>query len=272
MLVNDRHAGAVQDASSSVGEAAAEWASARRVLVDGWSIRYRCAGHGPPVVLVHGLGVSADYWIRNAIPIAGAGFSVYAPDLPGFGRTPGPARGLTIPEQAAAIAAWTAAMGIGAAVYVGHSLSAQAVLELTTLQPELVRGLILVAPTGAPVPARMIRQAWRLFVDAWREPWLLLTTAGVAYLRAGPRRYWGTWRAGAEHNPIKLLPQVRVPALVVVGSRDPVVERDFAATMAGQLPDGHLVVIRRGSHAVQVSRADAFNRVAITFLRALIPR
>jgi pimeloyl-ACP methyl ester carboxylesterase len=269
-LAGDQHGEAPEGHTSSLGDTAAAWATTHRVLVDGWNIRYRFAGCGPPVVLVHGLGVSADYWTRNAIPIAATGFCVYAPDLPGFGRTAGPADGLSIPEQAAAVAAWAGAMGIGTAVYMGHSLSAQVVLELTATQPDRVRGLVLIAPTGAPGP-RMLRQAWRLFLDAWREPWSLLTTAGVAYLRAGPRRYWGTWRAGAEHHPLDLLPEIRTPALVVVGSRDPVVERDFAATMASDLPGGHLAVIEGGSHAVQTSRPDAFNRVAISFLRTLMP-
>ena len=58
-----------------------------------------------PVVLVHGLGVSADYWVRNAPVIAADGFRVLAPDLPGFGGTKGPLAGLDVAQQINALMA-----------------------------------------------------------------------------------------------------------------------------------------------------------------------
>jgi pimeloyl-ACP methyl ester carboxylesterase len=73
-------------AAERLGRCAAAWSAARRVRVGDWDVRYRDAGEGPPIVLVHGLGVSADYWWRNGPPLAAAGHRVLAPDLPGFGR------------------------------------------------------------------------------------------------------------------------------------------------------------------------------------------
>ena len=89
-----------------LGRAAAEWAVSHRVRVGRWRVRYREAGSGPLVVLAHGLGCSADYWMRNAPPLAAAGYRVLAPDLPGFGRTDGPWRGLGVAAQARALAEW----------------------------------------------------------------------------------------------------------------------------------------------------------------------
>lgn len=259
------------DTRATLGSAAAAWAEPRRLRVGRSDVRYRAAGSGPPVILVHGLGIGADYWAGNGPPLAAAGFRIFAPDLPGFGRTAGPDGGLTVPEQTAAIATWAAAADIGAAVYLGHSLAAQAVLELAARRPERVRGLILVAPTGSPRPARMARQAWRLFLDAWREPWRLFPVVARAYLRAGPGRVWNTWRAGAEHEPLHLLPGVEAPAMIVTGSDDPVVDRDFAATLARRLPRGRLAEVQGAAHAVHFDRPEAFNRTAIDFLREIDP-
>ncbi|HEV2149048.1 MAG TPA: alpha/beta fold hydrolase, partial [Longimicrobiaceae bacterium] len=116
--------------AARLADTAAAWAGTRRVDVEGCRVRYRDAGSGSTLVLVHGLGVSADYWYRNGPPLAAAGLRVLAPDLPGFGRTEGPDGGLPIRAQAAALRAWASAMELGPAVYVGHSLSCQAVLEL----------------------------------------------------------------------------------------------------------------------------------------------
>ncbi|HET7273843.1 MAG TPA: alpha/beta hydrolase [Longimicrobiaceae bacterium] len=247
-----------------IGEAAATWAGSRWVMVGDNRVRYREAGDGPAVVLVHGLGVSADYWFRNGPPLAAAGLRVLAPDLPGFGQTPGPSDGLTVEEQARALLEWGDALGLGPAVYVGHSLSCQTVLHLAAEYPERVRALILAAPTGMDGPHRRWHQAWGLFLDAWREPWALFPLVAAAYLRAGPYRYWKTWRAGAEDSLLPLLPQIRVPALVIVGTRDPVVREADARKLAGALPMGKLAMVPGAAHAVIFDRSGEFNELVIT--------
>lgn len=254
----------------SLGSAAAEWAGSERVPVGGREVRYREAGKGrTTLVLVHGLGASADYWFRNGPPLAAAGFRVLAPDLPGFGYTEGPEDGLTVQEQVDALRAWSVALSLGPAVYVGHSLSCQTVLRLAAESPQMVKGLILAAPTGADGPHRRWRQALGLFLDAWREPWPLIPIVTAAYLRAGPYRYWKTWRAGAEDSPFEILPQVTTPTLVIVGTRDPVVREHEARSLAEKLPSGDLVMIPGAAHAVIFDRSGEFNRVATAFARGL---
>lgn len=251
----------------SLGEMAAAWASTRRVAVGPWNVRYREAGTGPPIVLVHGLGVSSDYWFRNAPALAAAGYRVLAPDLPGFGRTDGPADGLSVHAQAQALADWGHALRLGPAVYVGHSLSCQSVLQLAAEQPQRVRALVLAAPTGAPEKHRLLKQACGLFLDAWREPWPLFPLLADAYLRAGPIRYWKTWRSGARHDPLPLLPRVRVPACIVVGTRDPVVPPAFAEALVLGLCRGQLVWIAGAAHAVLFDRSGEFNHAVLHFLQ-----
>ncbi|HEX2190832.1 MAG TPA: alpha/beta hydrolase [Longimicrobiaceae bacterium] len=254
------------------GEAAAAWAGSRRVEVDGLGarVRYHEAGSGPALVLVHGLGVSSDYWPRNGPPLAAAGLRVLAPDLPGFGRTAHPRGATAVPAQAAALLAWAEAMELGPAVYVGHSLSCQSVLELAAWWPERVRGLVLAAPTGAPRRHPLLRQGWSFLLDIPREDWRLVPPVAQAYLRAGPLRVWRTWRRGTAHDPLPLLPRVRAPSRVVVGERDPVVPRDFAEALARGLPgDGRVAWIRGGPHAVHFSTADAFNREVLELVAGL---
>jgi 2-hydroxy-6-oxonona-2,4-dienedioate hydrolase len=254
----------------SLGEAAAAWAGSRRVEVGGRWVRYREAGRGCTVVLVHGLAMSADYWHRTAPAVAAAGFRVLAPDLPGYGRTEGPEEGLGVSRQAWELLRWAEAVGLGRAVYLGHSLSCQTVLELACRSPDLVSALVLVAPTGDEARGRLGRlahQAWGLTRDAWREPWELLAVAAQSYLRTGALRFLRTWRLGAYHDLHPLLPRVEAPVLVVVGTRDPVVPREFAEGIAAALERGRLAVVEDGTHAVFFSRPGPFNEVLSGFLR-----
>lgn len=244
---------------------AAQWTEERWIAVERWSIRYREAGSGPTIVLLHGLAVSADYWWRNGPPIAAAGFRVIAPDLPGFGRTDGPAAGLSVPEQAAALDAWALRMRLDPAVYVGHSLSCQTVLNHAIWNPDRVAGLVLAAPTGDPTRHRLPRQALGLLLDAPRESWRLKVVVAQAYLRAGFRRAWRTWIAAAQSDALAMAKQVRVPGVVVLGTRDPVVRRGFAYDLARALPRGEVRWVPGGTHAVIYDTAEEFNAEVARF-------
>jgi pimeloyl-ACP methyl ester carboxylesterase len=261
--MSDADSGAVQ------GEIAVAWGRPRHVDVDGRRMRYREAGEGPAVVLVHGLGLSADFWWRNGPELAAAGFRVLAPDLPGFGRTPGPV-GLGVPGQARAVTAWADAVGLGPAAYVGHSVSAQAVLELAAVRPELVTALVLAAPTGDPRPGRLLRQAWGFVNDFYREPLSLFPAVLHPYLLAGFVRWVRTWVKAGRHDTMAAARRARVPALIVLGRRDPVVARSFADALEEALPGSRIAVLERGAHAVVFDAAEAFNREVVRFLRDVL--
>src|SRR5690606_38739292 len=108
-----------------------------------------------------------------------------APDLPGYGRSDGLAGGLSVRAQADAVRAWTLAIDLPPAVYLGHSLSCQTVLEMVANYPESALGLVLAAPTGdGSGLRRLFRQGIGLLRDVFREPFPLAALVGAAYLHA----------------------------------------------------------------------------------------
>lgn len=252
---------------SPLEECAAAWGVLRSLPEPHGELRYRDAGDGPALVLVHGLGVSAGYWSGNGPALAAAGLRVIAPDLPGFGHSGGrPA--ITIEEQAAALLLWADALGLPDAVYVGHSLSCQSVLELAASHPTRVRGLILEGPSGAEGP-RFRHQAFGLFRDAFREPVRLLPYVAEAYLRAGIPRVVRTWLNGGAHNPLEIVSRVAVPGILIVGRRDPIVPPGFAEALAAGLGGRPVIWMKGAAHAAHYSAPEAFNRVVLEFLESL---
>ena len=252
-----------------IGRAAAEWAVSRWVDVDGRAVRYREAGSGPAVVLVHGLGCSADYWFRNGPPLAAAGLRVLAPDLPGFGRTRGPWRGLNIDQQATALATWADALALPRALYVGHSLSCQSVVDLAADHPGRALALILAAPTGDRSEKRRIREIIGFARDMPREPLSLVPFIAEAYLRAGLVRWFMTWWVAKHHDLFGTAARVPVPSRVLVGERDPVVPLRFGQAVAAALPGARCDVIPGAAHALIFDAADRFNHAILEFLREL---
>ena len=62
----------------------------KTIALNGVKIHYVQAGQGPVVLLLHELGSSLDTWRRNLEPLANAGFTVLAPDMPGHGDSEKP--------------------------------------------------------------------------------------------------------------------------------------------------------------------------------------
>ncbi len=222
---------------------------------------------GPPIVLVHGLGVSSRYMIPTARLLA-PDHRVYAPDLPGSGRSGKPRHILNIDELADALAAWMRANGRRNAILIGNSLGCQTIAALALRHPDLIARAVFIGPTMDPEACTTLREFRRLMVDSWREsctqPFLTL----FDYWRTGPYRTWRTLQYGL-HDPLEAkLPRITIPVLIVRGGRDPIVPQGWAAEIERLLPCGRLVVIPSAAHTVNYSSPRHLLRVLRPFLRA----
>lgn len=131
----------------------ADGMAACRIAVAGQSIFFRhslrSAAVRPPVVLVHGLGLSGRYMLPTARQLA-PHFPVYVPDLPGFGDSAKPTKTLDVPGLADALAAWIRALGLAPVVLLGNSFGCQVIADLGARHPELVARAVLQGPTAPP--------------------------------------------------------------------------------------------------------------------------
>ena len=219
----------------------------------------------PAVVLVHGIGVTRRYLEPTAEALAPR-FRVYAPDLPGWGRSDRPPRTLTIPELADALAAWLDVVGIEAPALVANSMGCQIVVDLAARMRERASRLVLVGPTVDPRARTMRRQAARLALDSLREPPSLLPLIAVDYLRFGPRRFLATSRHALRDAVEQKLPLVEAPALVVRGTRDAIVSQEWAEEAARLLPRGELATVPGRAHAVNYNAPLALATLVREFL------
>jgi len=124
--------------------------------VDGLELHYTAEGRGPAIVLVHGLGSFAESW-RHNVPALADRATVYALDLPGFGRSAKPRASYGLPYFAAVVHAFLDALGIAQASLVGHSLGGAVAAAATLRHPLRIDRLALV---GAVVPGFAFRPSW----------------------------------------------------------------------------------------------------------------
>lgn len=222
---------------------------------------------GPSILLVHGLGLSSRYMVPTAVELA-PDFDVYAPDLPGFGRSGKPDHVLDVGELAAALIEWMDAVDLGRAVALGNSFGCQVIARIAVLDPGRLERSILAGPTVDPRGRTTWRQGARLVRDVPWEPPTLLPLNLRDYLACGPGRLWATCRLALEDAIEEMLPQMHLPTLVVRGARDPIVPQRWAEEAVQLLPEGHLEVIPGAGHAVNYNSSARLAQLVRRFLGA----
>ena len=235
--------------------------SRRWVTVDGLRLHAYVAASAAratdlPVVLVHGWVISGRYMLPTLRRLA-ADFVVYAPDLPGHGRSDTPPRALDVPGYADALLAWMDAMQLPRALLVGNSLGAQVVARLAAGHPERVAGIVLVGPTVDPAARSIAAQLWRLLRDIPHERPSLVLLELADMLRVGPVRMLDMARITLADRLEDVLPRVRVPALVVRGEHDPLAPREWTSRIAALLGAPATIEVPGAAHGVNHGAPEA---------------
>jgi len=209
----------------------------RSVTVAGYRVHYNAEGPagGPVVVLVHGLGGRGEDWRGLAPYLAKAGFRVYMPDLPGYGRSEKPADfSYSVPDEAAVVVGFLDALGLKQVDLGGWSMGGWIAQRISSEHPERVRRLILFDSAGIyEVP----KWDTRLFtpgtpadldqLDALLMPNPPKVPGFIArdILRISKKNAWVIHRAldraltGRDATD-NLLPGLKMPVLIVWGAED----------------------------------------------------
>lgn len=257
---------------------------------DGGRIAYQVIGApdaGPLVVAIPGMGELRSSFDALAAGLTAAGFRFAAMDLRGHGDSD--ATFDTYDDEAAASDAIALIEELGGpAVLVGNSMGAAAAVLATAQRPELVTALVLLGPfvRNPPTPWLAIA-ALRVLMGG---PW-----AGRAWLAYYPKLYPTRREAQFQAHHMAIAESlkrpghvsafrrttrsshdaaeaaasgVRVPALVVMGDRDP----DFAdpaaeAALVGRMLAGEVVTVSGAGHYPHAEFPEVTSPVVVDFLR-----
>ena len=201
-----------------------------------------------PIVMLHGLGVSAASLGPLAERLAESSTTLVC-DLPGFGRT-------------AADGAWSTGAvaelveevlerrGLGRVVLVGHSWGCHVAALLAARHPGRVGALVLLSPSFDRAVGGAAGHVLRLVADAPMERPSLVLGGARDYLRAGPRRLIATLKDARGIHLDEVVAGIGAPILVVRGSRDPLATGAWVRRIAAAAPDARVAVVPRAAHGL----------------------
>src|SRR3954453_16901276 len=122
-------------------------ATLEEVQIHGHRVRFRTAGEGPVLLLVHGIAGSSQTW-EEVIPSLARDYTVIAPDLLGHGESAKPRGDYSLGAYASGLRDLLAVLGHDRATIVGHSLGGGIAMVFAYQFPERTERLVLVDAGG----------------------------------------------------------------------------------------------------------------------------
>ena len=123
-------------------ERASEPVVSRSADANGVTLHYMTAGHGTPVVLLHGYAETSRMWMP-LIPELAKRCLVIAPDLPGIGESAIPGNGLDMKSAATTIHGLVRSLGVEKAEVVGHDIGLMVAYAYAAQFPAEVSKLVV---------------------------------------------------------------------------------------------------------------------------------
>ncbi|HEX2910941.1 MAG TPA: alpha/beta hydrolase [Chloroflexia bacterium] len=157
---------------------------------------------------------------------------------------PSPCEEYSLRDMAADVAGMITGLNLGKSHLVGLSMGGAVAQEVALNYPQLVATVTIASSfSRRPSPSELPHNK--------RTPGNLRQSMAVQF-----------------HDTVERLPHLRLPVLVIAGSRDRTTPPHEQKEMAGQIPGAEYVMIERAGHTVQVEKAGDFNRTLRAFLEA----
>lgn len=265
-------------------------------------------GDRVPIIFIHGFGASIEHW-RNNLPAIAQHHTVYAIDLLGFGASRKADTEYSASLWTEQIHDfWRAFIGVPV-ILVGNSIGSLVCLNATYTYPEMVRGLVMLSLPDVSVREDMLPAIARplvtsienLFASSLliknilkivRRPNIIRKWAGIAYpnraavtdelveILSNPAYDEGAGQtlfrlsrsirqAGFAMSVKDLLPQIKVPMLLIWGLQDKMIPPLQARAIANLNPCIRLVELENAGHCPHDEYPEQFNALLLEWLESL---
>ena len=252
----------------------------KNIKVNGRDIHYLTAGQGDPLVVIHGGAGGAETWKKNIAALCD-NYTVYAPDLPGYGGSQPLAGDYYIPELTEFVDSFSDNLGLESFHLMGHSLGGGVALNYALKSPHKIRKLVLISSLCLgreialwvrllSIPAKSIGEAIVAVLKTvkWLVKTLLIPVEFVMPLSLASVNLGVSVTTIKEQTLVlaNRLSEIVAPTLLVWGAKDPIVPVSHAYAAAQLIPDCQLKVFQGRGHNVHRDEIGEFSRLLTGFL------
>ena len=258
---------------------------ARRLTLGGATVRVATWGQGPPLLLLNGIGGNIEMWEPLARRVPGRRLVML--DMPGTGESPALPVPLRMAGYARLVVRLLDQLGIEKTDVLGYSWGGALAQQLAHTAPSRVRSLVLAATMpglGGQPPAPWVIALMATPARYYSRTYLRVVAplifgsdpskaadseSGHARLRRPPSMvgYSQQLYAISGWSSRSWLRGLRVPALVVSGSHDPLIPQRNGRILSGTIPGAQLQMID-GGHLFLLEQPDEACRLISEFLQA----
>lgn len=247
-------------------------------------IRYLEEGTGNNIVLVHGLGASAERW-AHVIPRLSKKYHVIVPDLIGFGYSDKPSVDYTPEFFSNFLFDFLNTIGISKTSMVGSSLGGQIITECAITQNKTIEKIVLVSPSGF-----MKRSTPTL--EAYMMAALYPSSDGAKtafQMMAGPRKdidsktingfvermtlpnakmAFMSTVLGLRNSTytVEKLAKISVPAMIIWGKEDSLIPIEYSKDFLSSIKNCQFVEMDNCGHTPYVEEPEKFSEILLKFL------
>jgi len=260
---------------------------------NGSRIFYQVAGHGQPIVLIHGYPLSGELFRHQRTGLSDR-FKVVTLDLPGYGRSTAATATSSIGDYVKDVIALMDHLHLQKAIIGGHSMGGVITMELYKEVPQRFNGMILIDTN--PMPAPIVGAAqWNAYATQAQQKGVASTVALLL-----PQMLTGETRANepAVANELKgivleasvkgfvagghaladradyrqLIKTIKVPTLILVGVDDPLWAVPLDQMMHAAIPNSKLSILPAASHASIFEKPQEANDAIRSWAAGVSPR
>lgn len=251
------------------------------IEVKGINVNYIDEGAGTPIILLQGWGTNIDLYKKVTDKLASLG-RIIALDFPGFGKTKEPPTAWNVDEYTDFVMEFIKKLELKKVILIGHSFGGRVIIKLMTkLKNEFeVEKIVLLDSAGIKPKTTIQKQL--------KQKWFKICKS-VANSKVGRKLYPGLVEkmkkkhGSADYRnatPLmrqvlvksinedltELLPNIKVPTLLVWGDLDTATPISDAKLMEKLIPDAGLVVLKNTGHYSFLEDFYTFSRVMDSFL------
>lgn len=236
-------------------------------------------GDKPPVILIHGAGGTHLHWPPQIRRLAGQ--RVFAPDLPGHGKSKGVAI-QDVWEYSAVVAKFMEGLKLKKAVFVGLSMGSAIALQMALRYPKRVLGLGLlgsgaklrVAPAvleSSTNPSAFLATV-HMVVENSYSPDVLPHVKELAIKQleeTRPSVLHSDFLACDAFDVMQKVSKIHVPTVLICGAEDRMTPVRHSEYLRDHIEGARLEVIKGAGHMVMIEKPDETAEILEEFLNSI---